>query len=89
MAATTIEVRGDELTIDPAVMETWAAFKLLRDLDTADDAFAKADATFRLAELVSGLTESDIAERCGGDQADACAVVEYALEIIKAATPKN
>ena len=87
--AATVEVRGDEIAIDQQAISSWDAFNLFRAIESEESAFAKADAVFELVELISGLTADDIAGRCGGGRADARDVIGYALEIVKAATPKN
>ena len=90
MAKTTIKVRGDEVTVDPSVLEEWAAFEAMAALESDQvSSMGKAQATFDLAELVSGLTKDDIVGRCGGPTAKTADVIGYALEVIQGATPKN
>lgn len=85
----TVEIRGTEVSVDPAAMKTWKAFHLFRAIEESESVFAKADAAFELTEMVSGLTEADIVERCGGETADIDAVLGFALDVVKAASPKN
>lgn len=89
MAKTTVTVRGDELAIDENAIKSWRAFNLFRTIEEDESNFAKAAAVFELAQLLCGLDGAAIAERCGGDAADAGDVIGYALEIIQAAIPKN
>lgn len=87
--AETVEIRGHEVEIDQAPMKTWAAFNLFRNIEESESVFAKADATFALCEMVSGLGAEQLVSLCGGENADMEEVLGFALEIIKAATPKN
>lgn len=87
--AETIEIRGHEVEIDQAPMKSWAAFKLFRAIEESDSVFSKADATFELCRMVSGLGAEELAELCGGESADMDDILGVSLEIIKAATPKN
>lgn len=87
--AETTEIRGIEFTIDHDAMKTWKAFNLFRRIDESGSVFEKADATFALCEMVCGKGAEDLVGLCGGDDADMDEVLGFALEIIKAATPKN
>lgn len=87
--AETVEIRGTEVSVDPAAMKTWKAFHLFRAIEESESVFEKADVAFELTEMVSGLTEADIVERCGGETADMDAVLGFALDVVKTASPKN
>ena len=87
--AEVVEIRGTEVTIDPAAMRTWKAFNLFRAIEESESVFEKSDATFQLCEMVSGMTEAQIVGKCGGEDADMDDVLGFALEIVKSATPKN
>lgn len=83
------DIRGHEVEIDEAPMKTWAAFNLFRSMEEAETVFSKADAAFKLCGMVSGLSEEDIVGICGGETADMGEVIGFALDVVKAAAPKN
>ena len=84
------EVGGIEFDVDEEFMASWKALKLLRKFDSDDlDMFGKLDLSFELIEAATGVTGDDIVAACGGDGAKALDVVNLAVEIVRAITPKN
>ena len=54
-------INGVEVNIDSEAAKSWAAFKIMRALNSDDvDSFAKMDAALQYAQLVSGLDEDGI-----------------------------
>ena len=83
-------INGVEVNIDAEAAKSWAAFKIMRALNSEDvDSFAKMDAALKYAQLVSGLDEDAIVEIAGGADAGVEAVFQVVAQIIQAASPKN
>jgi hypothetical protein len=80
----------EKLEIDQEAATSWRAFKYLRVLNGEDsDAVAKMDAAIGYAGLVAHMSEEDIVELAGGDDAQVADVMEIVTNIISKATPKN
>lgn len=83
-------INGIEVAINREAATSWAAFKIMRTLNSEDaDSFAKMDAALQYAQLVSGLDEDAIVEIAGGVDAGVEAVFNVVAQIIQAASPKN
>lgn len=77
-------------TIDREAASSWKAFKLLRVLNDAESsAIDKTDAAIAYAGLVAGLSEDEIVDMAGGEDAQIEAVVNVVAKIIAEASPKN
>lgn len=76
--------------IDREAASSWAAFKLLRVLNSEEaDSIAKMDAAIAYAGLVAHLDEDGIVELAGGQDAQISQVMEVVAAIIAEASPKN
>lgn len=88
--AASVVINGREVYVDQQAATSWAAFKILRMLNSEDaDSFAKMDAALQYAQLVSGLPEDAIVEVAGGANAGVDDVFDVVAQIIQAASPKN
>lgn len=77
-------------TIDREAASSWKAFKLLRVLNDGEaTAIDKTDAAIAYAGLVAGLSEDEIVDMAGGEDAQIEAVVNVVAKIIAEASPKN
>ena len=85
-----ITVREQTYTVDVDYTQSWAAFKLIRQLGSNDVSdFEKLDLSFKFIERATGVDESRIVELAGGENAPAQSVVMLAAEIVQAIDLKN
>lgn len=85
-----ITVRGHELTVDTDYAESYAAFRILRKINSDQvDAFDKLDMTYELIERATGLDEAQMVEMAGGETIPAQDVMQFTVEILAAIDAKN
>ena len=86
----TIEVDGHTITVKPKRIASWVAFDVVRKINNKNATdFDKITNIFRLVEYITGLSEQDIVEMAGGEEAALNDVVALANNIIVAVYPKN
>lgn len=83
-----VTIDGLTVRIYTERMADWKTFNIIRRIQSAGR-YEQLDALFEVIEHVTDQTEASIVEHCGGDDAKAEDVVSLAVEIVKAATPKN
>lgn len=84
------EVGGIQFDVNGAAISSWAFFKGLRRLgDESVDNIEKLELSFSLIEMATGITEDEIVEAAGGEDAAASDVIALAAAIVKELTPKN
>lgn len=89
-APRSVEVRGLKISVDDEFMGSWEAFELLRAFNSDElDTFEKLDLSLQLIEAATGITKDEIVEAAGGKKAPALDVVNFAIEIVQAISPKN
>ena len=85
-----ITVRDIPFVVDDDYAQSYAAFKVLRKINSADvDAFEKLDLSFEFIKGATGCDESQIVELAGGESAPATDVMQFAVEILSAIDAKN
>ena len=85
----TVEVNGAKVEVDIARLESWKAFKMLAEIEEAEDSFGKVMACLGFMEYITGLGEDDIVALNGGEDAKVQDVVGFAMAVIQGAYPKN
>lgn len=89
-AGATAPATIEDLQIDVEAAQSWRAFKLLRVLnDETAGGVDKMDAAIAYAGLVAHLTEDEIVDLAGGEDAQIAAVMDTVAQIIALASPKN
>lgn len=89
-ASRTVQVRGRDFEVDPDFVSSWKALGLLRRFNSEEvDTFGKLDLAFQLIECATGVTEDEVVEMAGGEDAPAVDVISLATEIVVAINPKN
>ena len=86
----TIEVRGLTIHVDTAAFEDWATMGALMALtDESANPMQKLQASFDFIEAVTGVSQEDIVQACGGKSAKTSDVLTTVAEIIQQSAPKN
>lgn len=85
-----ITVRGVSLMVDDEYAQSYAAFKVLRKINSDQvDAFEKLDLSFEFIKGATGCDEAQIVELAGGESTPATDVMQFAVEILSAIDTKN
>lgn len=89
-AAEKMTVDGLEFKVDRAYADSWEMFEIVRAFnDESISAFDKLDLSFEIIENATGVTKEQIIEHVGGKTAPAADVINFAVKIVQAITPKN
>lgn len=83
------EVRGIVFDVADEKLGGWHVFTLLKKTQQVDNDYEKVSTLLEIACYITGLSESEFVEKCGGDDAPIAVIVGVATELIQAAYPKN
>lgn len=89
MAERNIEVQGIPFHVETKKLSGWHVFNLLKKAKLAFDDYEKVSALVEIACYITGLSEDEFVEKCGGEDAPIQVVVSIATELISEAYPKN
>lgn len=89
MAERKYEVMGIEFEVIPEKLGGWHVFNLLKAVRTCEDDFDKVSALMEIACYITGMSEDEFVQKCGGDDVPVADVVGIATELITKAYPKN
>ena len=85
----TVTVNGEEFPVLTNKLGSWKVFRMLAAARKEEDEYEKAMDMLYIALFITGLSEDEFVEKCGGDDASVAQVLETAATIIAEAYPKN
>lgn len=82
-------VQGIEFDVLTEKLGGWHVFNLLKKTRQVEDDYEKVSALIEIACYITGLSEDEFVEKCGGEDAPIAVIVGVATELIQEAYPKN